>query len=140
MSSSVGAGYGHSKVKCINEASFCSSHLLWVWTYITLTAVVSGQCDHQTLFTVTSSMAGLSVPSNRRDGAQKIYNLLSDFLDFPSGSDSKVSVYNAGDLGSIPGSGGFSGEENGNPLQYSCLENPMDRGAWCPVQLSREAN
>ena len=116
MSSSVGAGYGHSKVKCINEASFCSSHLLRVWTYITLTAAVSGQCDHQTLFTVTSSMAGLSVPSNRRDGAQKIYNLLSDFLDFPSGSDSKVSVYNAGDLGSIPGSGRFSGEENGNPL------------------------
>ena len=38
----------------------------------------------------------------------------------------KASVYNAGDLGSIPG------EENGNPLQYSCLENAMDVGAWCP--------
>ena len=38
---------------------------------------------------------------------------------------------NAGDLGSIPGSGRFPGEENGNPLQYSCLENPMDGGAWC---------
>ena len=35
-----------------------------------------------------------------------------------------------GDLGSIPGSGRYSGEGNGNPLQYSCLENPMDRGAW----------
>ena len=39
-------------------------------------------------------------------------------------------AYNAGDLGSIPGSGRSSGEGNGNPLQYSCLENPMDRGAW----------
>ena len=52
--------------------------------------------------------------------------------DFPGGSDGKASVYNAGDLGSIPGSGRFPGEGNGNPLQYSCLENPMDRGAWCP--------
>ena len=51
-------------------------------------------------------------------------------MDFPGGSDSKASVYNAGDLGSIPGSGRFPGEGNGNPLQYSCLENPMDGGAW----------
>ena len=43
----------------------------------------------------------------------------------------KSSVYNAGDLGSIPGPGRFPGEGNGNPLQYSCLENPMDGGAWC---------
>ena len=40
------------------------------------------------------------------------------------------SAYNAGDTGSIPGFGRSSGEGNGNPLQYSCLENPMDRGAW----------
>ena len=40
------------------------------------------------------------------------------------------SAWNAGDLGSIPGSGRSPGEGNGNPLQYSCLENPMDRGAW----------
>ena len=39
-------------------------------------------------------------------------------------------AYNAGDLGSIPGSGRSSGEGNGTPLQYSCLENPMERGAW----------
>ena len=43
---------------------------------------------------------------------------------------SKASACNAGDLGSIPGSGRAPGEENGNPLQYSCLENPMDGGAW----------
>ena len=53
-------------------------------------------------------------------------------LDFLGGSDGKASVYNAGDLGSIPESGRFPGEGNGNPLQYSCLENPMDGGAWYP--------
>ena len=52
------------------------------------------------------------------------------FRDFPGGSDGKASAYNAGDLGSIPGSGRSPGEGNGNPLQYSCLESPMDRGAW----------
>ena len=46
------------------------------------------------------------------------------------GSDGKVSAYNSGDLGSILGSGRSLGEGNGNPLQYSCLENPMDGGAW----------
>ena len=49
---------------------------------------------------------------------------------FPSGSDSKESAWNAGDLGSFPGSGRSPGEVNGNTLQYSCLENSMDRGAW----------
>ena len=49
---------------------------------------------------------------------------------FPSGSDSKESACNAGDPGLIPGSGRSPGEGNGYPLQYSCLENPMDRGAW----------
>ena len=44
--------------------------------------------------------------------------------------DGKASAYNAGDPGSIPGSGRSPGEGNGNPLQYSCLENPMDGGAW----------
>ena len=51
-------------------------------------------------------------------------------LDFPGGSDGKVSVYNVGDLGSSPGFGRSPGEGNGNPLQYSRLENPMDGGAW----------
>ena len=49
---------------------------------------------------------------------------------FPGGSDSKVSACNVGDPGSIPGSGRSPGEGNGNPLQYSCLENSMDGGAW----------
>ena len=56
-------------------------------------------------------------------------------LDFPGGSDGKASVYNVGDLGLIPGWGRFPGEGNGNPLQYSCLVNPMDGGAWCRLVL-----
>ena len=51
-------------------------------------------------------------------------------LGFPCSSVGKESVCNAGDLGSIPGWGRSPGEGNGNPLQYSCLENPTDRGAW----------
>ena len=51
------------------------------------------------------------------------------YTDFPGGSDGKASIYNAGDPGSIPGSERSPGEGNGNPLQYSCLENSMDRGA-----------
>ena len=51
-------------------------------------------------------------------------------LGFPGGSDGKESACNAQDLGLIPGSGRAPGEGNGNPLQYSCLENPMDGGAW----------
>ena len=54
---------------------------------------------------------------------------------FPGGSDSKASAYNAGDLGSIPGSGRSPGEGKGNPFQYSCLENPMDGGAWWATQF-----
>ena len=54
----------------------------------------------------------------------------SSQLDFPGGSDGKASVYNAGDLGLSPGLGRSSGEGNGNPPQYYCLKNPMDRGAW----------
>jgi len=49
---------------------------------------------------------------------------------FPGGSDGKESACTAGDLGSIPGLGRSPGEGNGNPLQYSCLKNPMDRGVW----------
>ena len=50
--------------------------------------------------------------------------------DFPGGSDGKESACDAGDLGLIPGWGRSPGERNGNPLQYSCLENSMDREAW----------
>ena len=52
------------------------------------------------------------------------------YKGFPHSSVGKESACNTGDLGSIPGSGRSPGEGNSNPLQYSCLENPMDRGAW----------
>ena len=51
-------------------------------------------------------------------------------MGFAGGSDGKESACSAGDLGSIPGSGRSPGEGNNYPLQYSCLENSMDRGAW----------
>ena len=51
-------------------------------------------------------------------------------MGFPGGSDGKESACNTGNLNSIPGSGRSPGEGNGNPVQYSCLRNPMDRGAW----------
>ena len=54
-------------------------------------------------------------------------------LGFPGSSDGKESTCSAGDLGSSPGLGRTSGEGNGNPLQYSCLENLMDRGAWWAI-------
>ena len=56
-----------------------------------------------------------------------MYQLIRGFL---GGSDGKESACNAGDLGSTPGLGRSTGEGNGNPLQCSCLENSMDRGAW----------
>ena len=52
------------------------------------------------------------------------------FLGFSGGSDGKESVYNVEDLGSIPGWGRFPEKGNSNPLQYSCLGNPIDKGAW----------
>ena len=59
-----------------------------------------------------------------------IIHLFVVLVGFPGGSEVKASASNAGDLGSIPRSGRSPREGNGNPLQYSCLENPMDRGAW----------
>ena len=56
--------------------------------------------------------------------------MVGTILGFPGGSEGKASTCDEEDPGSIPGSGRSPGEGNGNPLQYSCLENPMDRGAW----------
>ena len=56
--------------------------------------------------------------------------LIFFYYCFPGGSEVKASACNVGDPGSSPGSGRSPGEGNGNPLQYSCLENPMEGGAW----------
>ena len=60
----------------------------------------------------------------------RIWLKVKVYKDLPGGSEGKASACNAGDPGSIPGSGRYLGEGNGNPLQYSCLENPMDGGFW----------
>ena len=70
------------------------------------------------------------LPSSHNDGH------MADTVKYPlnwgfaGGSDGEESAWSAGDLGLIPGLGRSPGERNGNPLQYSCLENPMDKGAW----------
>ena len=56
------------------------------------------------------------------------------FMSFPGGSDGKESTFNVGNLGLIPRLGGSPGGGHGNPFQYSCLENPMDRGDWRAIQ------
>ena len=66
-------------------------------------------------------------------GLWKNFNSILTSPGFPGGSEVKASACNAGNPGSIPGSGRSPGEGNGNPLQYSCLENPMDRGAWWAI-------
>ena len=63
-------------------------------------------------------------------GRYYFYTHLWQMLGYPGDSDGEDSACNAGDLGLIPGSGRTPGEGNGNPLQYSCLDKSMDRGAW----------
>ena len=78
-------------------------------------------------------MASGPITSWEIDGVtvERVRNfILGGSKDFPGGSDGKASVYNVGDPGSIPGSGRSPAEGNGYPLQYYCLENPMDGGAW----------
>ena len=75
-----------------------------------------------------------TVPRDREEGRTEMsWHILYYYWGFPDGSGDKESTCNAGDTGHsglIPGSGRSPGEENSNPLQYSCLENPMGRGAW----------
>ena len=67
---------------------------------------------------------------SKRDRTSDGFDARCFVLGFPSGSDGKESGCNVGNASWIPGSGRSPREENGNPLQYSCLENPMDGGAW----------
>ena len=69
----------------------------------------------------------------RKAALRKVKLFAQDYTGSPGGSEVKASACNAGDLGSIPWSGRSPGEGNGNPLQYSCLENPMDGGAWWAI-------
>ena len=77
-----------------------------------------------------SGLISILLRPEKRRREQSEHTHLCVKLTSPGGSDSKASVYNAGDLGLIPGSERSPGEGNGNPLQYYCPENPIDRGAW----------
>ena len=79
-------------------------------------------CKIQKLLVYSQSCVSITVVNFR------MFSLLPG--DFPGGSDSKASVCNADEPGLNPGLGSSPGEGNGNPFQYSCLENPIDRGAW----------
>ena len=72
----------------------------------------------------------MSSQVNSNKHLRKNYTKTFHVEGFPGGSDGKESACNAGDLGLIPGSGGSPGGGNGNPLQYFCLKNPLDRGSW----------
>ena len=94
--------------------------------------------QHSAFFTVQLShpyMTTGKTSLDQKTSVGKVMSLLFNMLSrlvhsFPGGSEGKASACNAGDPGSIPGLGRSPGEGKGNPLQYSCLENPMDRGAW----------
>ena len=80
--------------------------------------------------------------TNLRDGTEGIQKELgqieSQQLNFPGGSDGKASAYNVGHPDLIPGSGRSLGEGNDNPLQYSCLGNPLDGGAWGATSMGSQ--
>ena len=103
-------------------------------TFVKNAAQVFCGCPIRSCFLMTRR--GLSIWRGAENPAGEaflpaLHQGIQDFRGFPGGSDGKGSACSVGDSGSIPALGRFPGEENGNPLQYSCLENPKDRGAWC---------
>ena len=72
----------------------------------------------------------IAVTAVNRNGSNSLLGMQPHFPGFPGRSVGKESACDVGDVGSIPGSGRSPGKGNGNPFQYSCLENPMNRGAW----------
>ena len=99
---------------------FCWSHNSWNNLTITVDLHANKQTNKQTKKHCIHKYNSWRL--------HKVFNF-KEFMAFPCSSISKESAFNAGEPGLIPGSGRFSGEGNGNPLQYSCLENPNDRGA-----------
>jgi len=136
-SSDKESSWGILSKSFLTEASMTSpspSFQFWVTSAIE-SVLTTGCCN----WGKSEGPCGVSVEGGR--GPFSIYGGLPCTPgDFPGGSVGKASVCNAGDLGSVPGSGRFPGEGNGNPLQYSYLENPMDGGTWyrlLPVGLQR---
>ena len=88
--------------------------------------MVIGTC----ILIITLNVNGINAPTKRNRLAEWIQKQELNVWFIHGGSDGKESACNAGDLGLIPGLGRSPGEGNGNPFQYSCLKNSMDRGAW----------
>ena len=78
----------------------------------------------------SSPITSWQIDEEEMETVRDFISLSNNGKGFPGGSDGEESTCEAGDLGLIPGSGRSSGEGNGYPLQYSCLETPMDKGAW----------
>ena len=99
------------------------------WWWVVSTAFAKCQVFWKKTKSIAAGSWKLSAPG---EDVKRPHFLLWSYrlIGFPGHSDSKESACNVGDKDSIPGSGRSPGEGNGDPLQYSCLENPMDRGAW----------
>ena len=97
-------------------------------TIVIILRFVSVSNYHILYLKLTQYVNSISINLEKMQSGKKLEQNKYEY-GFPGGSDSKVSACNAGDPGSIPGLGRSPGEGNGNPLQHSCLENPMDGGA-----------
>ena len=111
---------------CFLSHTGTHSHLHWHSPWIAQSGggVLSSEEQDSVQYMLT---AGEQEAATCRRSASVYLSLARGFL---GGSDGEESAPSAGDLGSVPGLGRFPGKGNGNPLQFSCLENPMDRGAW----------
>ena len=107
-------------------AEFCPG--LVAWPHLLVLALVSGFSLRRLLGWVSTFLPTTPYCFSLQRNRPRAWSCKDLWL--LGGSDGKASVYNEGDPGSVPGSGRSPGEGNGNPLQYYCLGNPMDRGAW----------
>ena len=119
---------------CSGEGQLCTGHLRGVPSW--MPSADEGGGHSQPGFPAAQLVKNppavqIPVPSlSQEDPLEKGQATLPAFLGFPGGSAGKESAHSAGDLGVIPGLGRPPGGERGNPLQFPCLENPRDRGAW----------
>ena len=127
----------------LTEAPFKYQHSIWKnkrkLTCPSWGSLLSVQVTLQELVTQvrSESFLVLSLPKNQSSDFKCMKTNVSGYSGFPGSSAGKESTCNAGDLGLIPELGRSPGRGQGNPLQYSCLENPMERGAWCATTVHR---
>ena len=112
-----------------SKCSMAPPHLEWKPTFLLCLPKPQHLVPGSYLSSICPSLC-FSLTGHAAQPPTTYLSCLWSVFDFPGGSDGKASAYNTGDLGSIPGLGRSPGEGNGNPLQYSCLENPMDGGTW----------